>query len=229
MIRSSSPPGFSPAEEHAKAAPVQIDPGRPLGGNPFIRCPLPPFNTDPDSSRQFNQNGKTPTRRVIPLPISTVAGTGSITNNTTVIQQGGSSSGGTTQAKLVAATVTLQIPALTPGGVFTATVMMSKSFQLKQLVSSGPLEFRVYGDAISQASDIVRSTDTAPPFEITPGLITDVVFDTAPFQWNWQNRTGANSDPVITANVYVTVVNPSTVVGSAAGQMSILYVPLEND
>jgi hypothetical protein len=226
MIRSDSPKGFA-AVEQSPETPVN-QPGRALGGNPYIRCPLPPFNATVDTMRQFNEGGKIPTRRVIPLPISTAVGGGGSVTNTTVINQGGGGSGTATPTKLVSATVTLNVPALTPGGIFTATVTMAKSFQLLQLISSAPLEIRVYGDALTQGSDVPRSTDTAVPFEIVPGIITDVVFDTAPFQWNWQNRIGANADAVQNTNIYVTVINPSQIVGAAAAIISIQYLPLES-
>jgi hypothetical protein len=230
MIRSESPKGFAAVENPPDAASVS-QPGRALGGNPYIRCPLPPFNATSDTLRQFNENGKIPTRRVIPLPISVAAGGGgSVTNVSVTNQGGGGSSGGSTivQTKLVSATATLNVPSLTPGATFTATVTMAKSFQLLQLSASGPLEIRLYGDATTQAADLVRLTDSAVPFEILPGVITDVVFDTAPFTWNWQNRMGANADPVQSTTIYVTVVNPSQVIGAPSAIISIQYLPLES-
>lgn len=229
MIRRDSPKGFAAVENPPDTTPAN-QPGRALGGNAFIRCPLPPFNATVDTLRQFNESGKIPTRRVIPLPVSTASGGGGSVTNTTVINQGGGSSGGSTvvPTKLVSATITLNVPALTPGGIFTATVTMAKSFQPLQLTSSAPLEVRMYGDAITQGGDIPRVTDTAVPFETVPGIITDVVFDTAPFQWNWQNRIGANTDPVQNTNIYITVINPSQIVGSASAILSILFLPLES-
>ncbi len=227
MIRSQSPKGFQAAENPPDATPVNQQ-GRALGGNPFIRCPLPPFNATTDTLRQFNESGKIPTRRVVPLPAMTVAGGGGSVVNTTVINQGGGSSGSSTSTKLVSATLILDVPALTPGGIFTATVKMAKSFQLLQLISSAPLEVRMYGDAITQGGDVPRATDTAVPFETVPGVITDVVFDTAPFVWSWQNRIGANADPVQNTNIYLTIINPSQIVGSASAIISIQYLPLES-
>jgi len=228
MIRRESPKGFAAVENSPESVQVN-QPGRALGGNPYIRCPLPPFNATSDTLRQFNEGGKIPTRRVIPLPVSTTSGGGGSVTNTTVISQGGGSGGSTVvQTKLVSATVTLNAPALTPGGIFTATVTMAKSFQLLQLTASAPLEIRMYGDAITQGGDVPRATDTAVPFEIVSGVITDVVFDTAPFIWSWQNRIGANADPVQNTNIYVTVINPSQIVGSASAAISIQYLPLES-
>lgn len=230
MIRSSSPKGFEAVENKPEAPPV-VQPGRAQGGNPYIRCPLPPFNATVDTMRQFNEEGKVPTRRVIPIPVLLSGGGGTTVTKTSVINQGGGGSGGgstVVPTKLVSATVTLKVPALTPGGIFTATVTMAKSFQLLQLTSSAPLEIRVYGDALTQGSDVPRSTDTAVPFETVPGVITDVVFDTAPFIWSWQNRVGANADSPISTSIYITVINPSQIVGSSAAILSFSYLPLES-
>lgn len=230
MIRSSSPPGFGPAEDNAEAPPVQVDPGRPLGGNPYLRCPLPPFNAGVDTLRQFNEGGKVPTRRVIPLPIATQVGGGTTINNTEVTNQGGSGGGGggTTPATLTSLTVTQNVPALAPGATYRATLIMAKSFQLLLVTSTQAVEIRLYGDSITQGGDIARVTDTAVPFEVVPGIITDVVFDVAPFIWRWQNRIGANADSVQTKNIYLTVVNPSQIIGTPATTISIQYLPLES-
>jgi hypothetical protein len=227
-LRSSSPEGYAAAVENPSGSPPAVDTQRTTGANPYIRCPLPPFNATVDTLRQFNENGKTPTRRVIPLPISTASGAGGTTNNnTTIIQQGGGS-GTPTQATLNSASVTLNVPSLNPGQAFTATVVMAKSFQLLALNSSQGFEVRLYATAGTQSGDIVRTTDTAVPFEVVAGIITDVVFDTAPFVWNWQNRIAANADSPQTTNIYVTVLNPSQLAGVPAGQVSITYLPLES-
>jgi hypothetical protein len=199
-----------------------------LGGNPFLRCALPPFNAGSDTLRQFNQNGKIPTRRVIPLPVSTTVG-GNVTNVTnTSVTQAGSSSGGSTVATLTARSVSINVPSLAPGGTFTAIAQTAKSFQLLQLSATAAVEVRLYGDTVTQGSDIIRLTDTAVPFEVTPGVITDVVFDTAPYVWTWQNRAGVNADSPQTSNVYVTVVNPSTVAATVNSVVTIMYLPLES-
>jgi hypothetical protein len=84
----------------------------------------------------------------------------------------------------------------------------------------------MYGTALAQTIDGARPADTAPPFEVTQGLITDVIFDTAPFQWNWQNRIGANADNPQTKTVYVSVIN-NTASGVGASTVSLTYLPLE--
>ncbi len=223
-LRHESPKGFVAVDNPTRPPAPEQQPGSALAGNPFIRCPLPPFNATSDTLRQFNEDGKIPTRRVIPLPISTTIGGGTTNNNTTIIQQGGSSSGGST-GSLTTKTVTVNVPALGTGDVFTQIVQMAKSFQLLQVTSSNPIEVRVYGDLTTQISDSSRATDTAPAFEVTQGLTTDVVLDTAPFQWNWQNRIGANADVTQTTNMYLTFVGVSGISGAT---VTITFLPLES-
>jgi len=231
MIRpadSGALPGFEPATQQ----PVPIMPESILGANRYLRTSLPPFNAGPDTLRQFNENGKTPTKRVIPLPIQTQAGgTTTINNNTTVISTGSTSSsgsGGSTVTKLSAATAILSIPSLLPGATFISTIIMAKSFQLLQLQASQAVEVRLYGDSATQNADLVRITDAPVPFQVVPGLITDIVFDSAPYLWNWQDRIGANADSPQSTTIYVTIINPSQVTALLASQITIQYLPLES-
>lgn len=228
-LRSTSPVGYEAAEQSPTTPPINsVQDVRTVGANPYIRTTLPPMNVGPDTLRQFNENGKTPTRRVIPLPVSTAVGGGNVTNNTTVIQQGSSGGGGSSTPKLVSASVNVNSPTLLPGQTYQQTVQMAKSFQLLQVTSSQPVEIRIYADSLTQAADLVRITDHAVPFEIVAGLITDVVFDTTPFQWNWQNRMGANADASQSTNIYVTVINPSQVAGALPATTAITFLPLES-
>lgn len=228
-LRPSSPEGYEAAQSKPTSPPINsVQEVRTVGANPYLRTTLPPMNAGPDTLRQFNENGKTPTRRVIPLPISTVAGGGAqITNNTTIIQQG-SSGGSSSAAKLVSASVNVNSPTLLPGQTYTQTVQMAKSFQLLLVTSTQPVEVRIYSDALTQAADLVRATDHAVPFEVVAGLITDIVFDTPPYQWNWQNRIGANADATQSTNIYVTVINPSQVSGALPATIAITFLPLES-
>lgn len=224
-LRHDSPKGFVAADNPSQPSAPASMPGSAVKGNPFIRCPLPPFNANSDTLRQFDESGKIPTRRVIPLPVNTAVGGGSTTNNTTVIQQGsGSSSGGSTT--LTAASVTFNVPALGPGATYTATVAMAKCSQLIALVSSTPVEVRIYADPVTQSGDLPRATDSPVPFETVAGIITDVVFDTVPYQWNWQNRICANAQAPQTSNIFVTVVNPSSA-GISGATVTITYLALE--
>jgi hypothetical protein len=228
MVRASLP-GFAPAENSMPPIPVSQQEGGEKP-NQYIRCPLPPFNIDPDTLRQFDERGKTPTRRVIPLPQQQSGGSGTTTinQNTTVIQQGGSGgsgSGGGTSG-LSVATVAFNVPTLAPGATFMITISMAKSFQLLQLATSQPCEVRLYGTNVAQVVDIARSTDEPVPYEVFPGIITDVVLDSPPYQWSWQNQVGRNADAVTGTSIYATVVNPSSG-GIGPGVVTVTYLPME--
>jgi hypothetical protein len=200
-----------------------------VAGNKYIRCPLPPFSANADTLRQYNEGGAVPTRRVIPLPLATASGSGTTINNSFVQNSSGSGSGGGSSSgtTLKAVTAFVNVSPLSPIGVFATTVQMAKSFQLLQVTSSQPLEIRLYGTALAQVSDIARLTDNAPPFEINH-VITDVVLDTAPYQWSWQNRICANADNPQTTTIYITIVNPSGSVGTSSASVAITYLPLES-
>ncbi len=226
-LRSESPKGFAAQEQLPASVPPPKEPGQVLGANPFIRCPLPPFNATSDTLRQFNEGGKIPARRVIPLPISVAAGGNTtVVNNTTVNSSGGgSSSGGNVPVVVAAKTVTFNPGTILPGDAAIVTVVVTEIAVLMLMGSSDLCEVRIYGDSVTQAADVSRVTDTAPAFEVTQGLVTDVVFDTSPFQFNWQNRLFVNQDAPQTTNMYITVVNPT---GTAvAPDITITYLQLE--
>jgi hypothetical protein len=95
-----------------------------------------------------------------------------------------------------------------------------------QVSATVPVEFRLYSSVATRVQDLTRGTDVPVPFEVFSGLITDVVFDTSPFLWSWQNRIGANTDSPQTVNGYVTVFNP-TGSSTSAGTATIRFLPLE--
>jgi len=211
-------------EQTDRPTPVAIDTHRADRLNRSIRCPLPPFNAGPDTLRQFNEDGSTPHRRVIPLPVQQGGGAVTINQtNTTVVQQGGSVS--PVSVPLAIKTATFTSGLLAPGNGESATIPMSKSFQLISCSVSGPAEFRLYGDASAQAADSTRPTDSPVPAEILNNLVTNLVFDTAPFVWQWQNRVGTNSQNPQTSNAYITVINSSAILQAIT--VSIVYLPLE--
>jgi hypothetical protein len=220
--------GFQ-AVENPKTPPPASVPGTVLGRNPNIRCPLPPFNSSPDVLRQFNESGKVPATRVIPLPVATTLGTGTTIFNGTSTSSGGSGGSGglvpTPTPSLAPATQTISVPILVSGGSYLTTIQLAKSYQLQSVTSNQPVEIRLYASKIAQISDSPRLTDTAPPFETTVNLITDVVLDTAPYLWTWQNRVAVNADSPQTLNAYITVFNPAGHSVSAA-TLTILYIPL---
>lgn len=227
-LRTSSPVGYSSVSERPSAPASVVLPSKAagnFGANPSIRCPLPPFNIGPDTLRQFDQSeGVSPKRRVIPLPVQSQIGTG---GTTTVINNPTSSSGGGgSTASLTAKTVTYTSPLLPPGASDLQVLTTAKSYQLIGAVSTAVCEMRLYGNALFQAADAARITDSPLPAELMNGLVTDVVFDAAPFIWTWQNRVGVNADIPQDAKTFITVFNTDVV--PAQIQITILYLPLES-
>jgi len=223
-LRSETPQGYAAQEQVPMTSPVPPEPGKLLGADALIRCPLPPFNATVDTLRQFDENGKVPARRVIPLPqLTGMSGSTTVINQTSVT--GSSSGSGNAPVTVAAKTVTISVPTLAPGDAATLTVTLTAVAVLMILGSSDFCEVRIYGDAVTQATDLPRLTDTAPPFELIQGLTTDVVLDTLPLQYNWQNRLFVNQDAPISKNMYVTILNPT--LGAVTPSVTITFLPLE--
>jgi hypothetical protein len=75
------------------------------------------------------------------------------------------------------------------------------------------------------AADAGRQKYAPPAAELANNIITDLVLDTAPYIWNWQNRIGANSNTPQTTNLYIAVTNLS---GPTMVQVNITLLPLES-
>ena len=225
-LRKDSPPGYEPVTAPARP-PIAALPGlnNNFKNNPCIRTSLPPFNAGPDTLRQFNQDGMVPMRRVIPLPVSNGGGGGGVTNNnTTVISSG--SGGGSSSTTLTPKTVTAKTSLLSPGAAMRQTIgMSSMSFQLLSCVATGPCEVRLYGTATAMAADASRVTDAPLAVEVANGLMSDIVLDTAPYTWAWQNRIGANQDSPQLNNLYISITNLSG--ATASPSVTITFLPLE--
>jgi hypothetical protein len=238
-LRSTSPEGYAP-EIPKLALPAPVGQTNPSGAakiNPYLRCPLPPINAGPDTLRQFNENSDVPHRRVLPLPASPGGGTFKTVNNTTIVQAAGSgtgtggsggSGGGTGGTPtLTTKTVMLTTPLLAVGASSLQTLgMSSKSFQFISISSTAPCEIRIYGSATAQIADASRTTDSPPPAELGNDIITDIVLDTAPCTWNWQNRVGANNGSPQTPNAYITVFNIGG--SSIQARITLVFLPLES-
>ncbi len=211
------------------APSVSVEPGI----NPFMRCPLPSLGqTDPDSQRQFYKGSSTSQTRFF-TPPAPAGGSGTyVTNNYSNSSNsssgsgGGSSSGGSggsitgitvTQASLVAAS-------LGPGGKFSGSITLSKSFQLLGLTASAPCRIQIYGSRVAQLGDLYRGLDVTPPAGSTQNIITDVVLDTSPYTWTFQDRMGSNGESPVTARVYVTITNLDITTDNIT--VGISYVPL---
>jgi hypothetical protein len=196
---------------------------QPIRGT-MMRCPLPPlFQPSPDSLRSYYLKGQVPQFRIFTPPATQSAGT-STTTSTAVIS--GSSGGGSTPAVIVASIATVKTGVLNPGQSFIGTLSISKSFQLLSLSASGAIRFELYGTAAAQTSDAGRALDVPPAAGTTQNIICDVALDTAPYQWTYQNRVGANGDSPQVGTAYVTVTNIGT--SSAAMTTTLTYVGLES-
>lgn len=221
-----SVPGYAPAPAPKPLPPLTQGKGTGnFGVNPSIRCPLPPLNIGPDTLRQFDESqGIAPKRRVIPLPAQTGLSSAvqTVTKTTTVVSSTSSSS---TSTALTTKTVTYNSPILAIGGSDLQVITMAKSYQLISVVANNPCEMRLYGSTNSQVADFGRATDAPLAAELLSNMVTDLVFDTAPYTWSWQNRVGVNSDSLQSTNCYITVFN--TGASPAQIQITIVFLPLE--
>lgn len=205
---------------------LDFDPGR----NNMIRCPVPPLWQDSsDSQRQFYIAGKVPQMRFMTpnpsSPNSALTGNG----GSVVIENGGSggnSGGASTTATVAAAQSVITTPVLSPNAKFTGVLSVSKSFQLLSIAAGSPSRVQFYGTANAQSSDMSRGLDSPPPAGVAQNIITDVVLDTAPYQWSFQNRVGSNADQPQKTAMYVTITNLDSM--SDAITLTLQYVPLES-
>jgi hypothetical protein len=211
--------------ERPPVVPQMLTDNKPKA-NPSIRCPLPPFNSDPDTLRQFETGTTVPQIRVVPLPQAFMS---NIAVSTTKVSTSASSSGGggSSTPVLTPLSAVLNTGPIAAGASVLKTVTMKKSFQLLSISSSAACEVRLYGTAAAQGFDQARVTGSPVPPEISQNIVTDVVFDTKPYTWPFQNRVGANQDSTQGTTMYVTVVNTGTFALSSA-VITISYLPLES-
>jgi hypothetical protein len=224
-VLGTSMKGFVPMEQAPPLPSPVAPPGQTpaLKSNPSIRCPLPPINANPDDLRQFDDgNSAIPRRRVLPLPANNGLG-GTTINNTSVISEAGSSS---STPSLSAKSVSYKTALINSGQNSSSVITMAKSFQLISCIANAPCDLRLYGSAQAQAADAARATDAPLAAELLNNLITNVVFDTTPFSWQWQNRVGVNSNNPQTTAVYITVINTAS--AQAVIQITLTYLPLES-
>jgi len=168
--------------------------------------------------------GKIPQTRLFNPPQQGVGG-GSVSETVNISSSGSSSGGGSSNNLLPSAQVVLKTPTLPPGNRFTGSFTMAESFQLLSAASSAACRIELYGTATAQAQDLARAIDTPPPAGTVQNLISDLVLDTLPFQWFYQNRVGANADNPQVPTIYLTVTNVG--VASTAFTLTFQFVPIE--
>lgn len=197
--------------------------------NPMIRCPLPPiFEAQPDSLRQFYVGGQVPQTRLLSAVTTAIGGGGSGGNavvTTTVITP----SGGVVPPPppIVAQSTAITTTVLAPNQQFVGTLnAVSLSFQLLNITSNVPARITIYGTAFAQTGDLSRGVDQPPPAGTTQGIITDIVLDTAPLSWQFQDRIGSNGEVPQKPEAFVTITNLS---GAAVPvTITLQFVPLES-
>ena len=219
--------GYEPVEAPTTPALPALIKNTP-SSDVFNRCPLPPFNIDPDTLRQFENTGSgVPQMRVIPLPAQSNGTSTTITKTGTSSSSSGSGGGGgSTNTNLAIKSASFLTGSIAASGWQLGTISLSESFQLISISANAACCVRLYGTSNSQSFDAPRAVDAPVPAEITQGLITDVVFDTSPFSWGFQNAIGANQNSVPSPLIYITVLN--TQPGSVTGiSITVSYIPLE--
>lgn len=217
--------GYEPVEPISGAIGSPPSTNQQPGYSPFMRCPLPPiWQASPDSLRQFYTNGVVPQNRIFNPSVNAGNTGGSTSGESSSVS--GSSSSTTVTAKIAAVQASITTPLLLPNTKFVKSLSLSKSFQLLTVTASGAARVQLYGTATAQSADVSRAVDVPPPAGTMQNIIADVVLDTAPFAWAFQDRMGANNDTPQTSTAYITVTN----LGSAATTITVtlVYVPLEN-
>lgn len=201
--------------------------------NPVLRCPIPPiYPNTPDSQRQYYIGGIAPQIRLMP-PTPQTNSVGDITSIVNaIIKNSSGGSGGTGGGTVItpptpitAMQISLITPVLNSGDNFTGILQISRSFQLLSITADSTCRVELYGNIIAQNSDLSRPIDTPPPPGTMQNLITDVVLDSDPLQYFFQNRMGANSDSPQNPILYVTVTNLDLT--SDVITVVVAYVPLE--
>lgn len=229
--RNADLTGYAPASGAAPAPPPPAGNLQP-NLNAMLRCPLPPiWQTSPDSLRQFYLGGQVPQARLLsPANAPLSSGSSTTTNSasvTTVIVNGSQASTPSSVASGIGIQQSVAITeVLGPGGSYRSSIPMAKGFQLLGISTSAPARVQLYGSAGAQSADAYRAVDTPPPAGTGQGIICDVVLDTAPFQWAFQNRVGANNESPTTTSVYVTLTNLDTTSDNLT--LTVVYVPLES-
>lgn len=221
--------GYSPVPSEAYNQPTISVPTNDLqpGYNTMIRCPLPPiFQAAPDSLSQFYLNGKVPQTRLLSALINanTSGGSGGTVNESVLISGG---VGPTPPPQTLAEQTVIITTVLAPNQQFVSSLnSIGHSFQLLSVASTSPARVQLYGTASAQTNDLARLIDQPVPAGVTQNIITDVVLDTNPLQWFFQNRIGANGDAPQKTVLYITVTNLTG--ATTPVTVTLQYVPLES-
>jgi hypothetical protein len=210
----------TPVKANAPTPNANLEPGL----NAYLRCPLPPvWTTPPDSLRQFYQKDVVPQWRLFNPP-TLQANSGSVTINNFATSS--SSGGGGSTSSIVVSQTSIKTPSLGPNKKFVSSLTLAKTFQILQVSANASCRIQLYGTQAEQNGDLYRVIDQPPPAGSAQNIITDVVLDTSPFQWSWQDRCGSNNESPRTTTVYITVTNIQS--ASMTFNITLSFVPLGN-
>ena len=214
--------GYVPLGTNNSSAPTpsaDLQPGR----SSTMRCPLPILGqATADALRSFYLKGNVPQVRFLtPEGVNTTGGT-TTTSSTSTTSSSGTSGSGTA---IVALTSSITTPALSQNQQFTGVMAFSRSFQLLSVALTSIARVRIYGTASAQSGDLGRGLDVPPAAGTAQNIICDVVLDTLPLVWSFQDRVGANADNPQTTNIYVTVTNINSTTTPIT--VTFQYVPLQ--
>lgn len=204
---------------------MDLQPGR----SNMMRCPLPAiWQSNPDSLRSYYLKGQVPqTRLLSPVLLPPLTGNGGAsTTNVSVISGGSGGGGDSGNLPVLSKQATIKTAVIGPNMKFVGIINITQGFQLLSVSVGSPCRVQLYGTAAAQSADLSRGLDVPPPAGTAQNIITDVVLDTLPLQWSFQDRIGANGDNPQKGAVYVTITNLD--VTSDAVTLSIMYVPLES-
>lgn len=214
--------GYAPTMTSAPTGPAPPESMQPVL-NAVMRCPLPMvLQAASDAQRQFYQGGSIPQIRALALNQTTSNAAASGGTGTVIVSRG---SGGGSVIPVLAPQTTITTAVLAPGGKLIGSFLLADSYQLLSAATSVAARIQLYGTALAQTIDLPRGLDVPPSAGTTMNLVCDVVLDTAPYTWTFQNRVGANGDSPQTATVYATITNLSA--ASVKVTTTVVYVPLE--
>lgn len=215
VVPASPPANFEPGQS---LAPPRDSTAR------FNAAPIPGLIfSSPDQLRGFHLGGMIPQYRTILPAQNNNSGTSSGTA-TSVVTSGGSSGGTSNPPKAQTASITTSV--LSPGGQFTGSLSMAKSYIVLFVSVNTAARVRLYSTAAAQTVDLSRPITSGAGFGTEQGIVGDMVLDTAPVVWEAQNMTGVNGDSPQGATAYLTCDNLSS--SSTAINVSVVYVPLQS-
>lgn len=222
---------------YTRIQPASIAPARPPLPEPtqlqFMRSPLPPISTTPDSLRQFHTPGIPQMRIIPPASQSTGGGTGggpaSSGSTTVVVGSGGAGTGGSSTTvintqSLKNASVTT--PTLSQGQSSQIAVPMATVFALISVSVNKPARVRLYSTKAAQTADVNRSTSAPVVIGSESAIIADFLL-LANTELNWTCSPaliGFNDDSTRVSTCYVTITNPNP--SSATFTVSFTFAPL---